>query len=158
VSYGKWLVEKGENQVALAMLQKYCDAADIMACLEYGSQLVHAKQFDEARAALRRSCVLQAEAKGKGKEPTVMYAICQSYIRTERPFVTLEQLREDAREVCMAHLEQCADVAGVLASDAKDPDTARQIVEEACAKHAATGPASAARICDSKDGYMRPKR
>jgi hypothetical protein len=156
-SYAKWLVDKGEAQVGLTVLQKHCDSSDIMACLEYGSQLARAKQFDEARAALKRACVLQAEAKSKGREPT-MYAVCQSYIRMEKPFVTSAQLREDAREVCLAYLTQCADVAGVIASESNNADAARQIVEEACAKHGVNGPTSGTRICGSMYGYTRQNR
>ncbi len=156
-SYAQRLVDKGEAQAGLTVLQKHCDSSDILACLEYGSQLARAKQFDEAHAALKRACVLQAEARSKGAEPT-MYAVCQSYIRMEKPFVTPAQLREDAREVCLAYLVQCADVAGVIASESNNADAARQIVEEACAKHGVNGPTSGTRICGSTDGYMRPNR
>jgi hypothetical protein len=156
-SYANWLVSKGDAQLGLAVLQKHCDSSDIMVCVEYGSHLARAKQFAEARSVLKRACVLQAEAGSRAGQP-VRYAVCQSYIRLEKPFVTPEQLREDAREVCLAYLAQCADVASVIASEPGNADAARQIVAEACAKHGATGATLQTGICAATGSTVSPNR
>ena len=58
----------------------------------------------------------------------------------------------------MASLEHCAEAAGVIAHNTNDPDAARDIVDEACAKHAATGSISGYPICTATSGYMQRDR
>jgi hypothetical protein len=73
----------------------------------------------EARWALRRACDLKSST-------------CSEYLRVEHQFVSDDEVRADARDVCRRFPTECVAASRIVGSHLRDPAGARQILLQMC--------------------------
>ena len=143
--YGNWLIASGHKAAGVDVLRTSCMNGQAHSCTSMGEALASGRDHNdaEARWALRRGCDLKSST-------------CSEYLRVEHQFVSDDEVRADARDVCRRFPTECVAASRIIGSYLRDPAGARQILVQMCeqspdlkdpACNSRPAPASVVAIC-----------
>ena len=119
--YGNWLINTGHKAAGVDVLRTTCQDGEAYSCTSMGAALASGRDtnYAEARWALRRACELKSST-------------CSEYLRVEHLFVSDDEVRADARDVCRRFPTECIAASRIIDGYLRDSVGARRILTQMC--------------------------